>query len=243
MKNTLSGIIFATLTISATAAPVEVTDPARSERCHAGLEMFDLKKSKYVGIDGDALLLDGNEATGRQFPAGQHQFLIKLAKARTIDRLNLVGTGSATFTVSVADSDSAPGASWQPILKNVKLSDRWGTDRAVNRTARYILVEANASSIFTLNEFAIYGQLTPIGILGGHRYLIDVIRERRSNKAAEEAEAAKLLPIKTGPKGFFPGRLGFPPRVTAGGFSTSTRRAVTPAPRGVIGTAPMPAVR
>lgn len=241
MKNTLLGASIAALSVTAIAAPVEVTDPARSERCHLGLESFDLKKSKYVAVDGDALLLDGNETTGRQFSAGRHQFLLSLAKPQTIDRLSLIGTGNVTFSIYVANDNAAPGASWQTILKNVKLSDRFGKDQAVNRTVRYILVDADARSIFTLNELAIYGQLTPIG--GGPRYLMEVWEQRRRDKAAQQADEAKLPPIKAGPTGFFPGRLGFPPRVSNPSVARPVATGLQSAPRGVLAAPPKPAVR
>jgi hypothetical protein len=183
--------------------------------------------------------LDGNETTGIKVPAGQHRFMISLAKVQEIQRIALVGIGGARFSVSVSNEAAAPGVSWQPALKNVALSGGWGGDKNVNRTARYILIETDSRSEFALNDVGIYGAPAPIGDRGP-RYLSELW-----NSSASSAPADNLMPIAAGPsrtRGFRPGNLGFPPRV-AGSSSVNTVRPAIQAPRPRLSTPPTPAVR
>ena len=230
---TLLAVTLATHGFAATTLPV--TDPAQVERCHASLQEFNPSKGRYVTAKGSWLLLDGNETSGVQYSAGRQQFLISLPKAESIQRINLVGTGAARFTVSVSNDNSVPGDTWAVVLKNVPLNHQWGADRPVNRTARYILVETDAPASFMLNEFAVYGErLAPI-TSSGRRYLSDFWGT--PSPAPETPQ-----PVGAGPSsssGYNPGKLGFPPRITNGGGMTNTLRPITiPAPRGRIGAPP-----
>ena len=230
---TLLAVTLATHGFAATTLPV--TDPAQAERCHASLQKFNPAKGRYEMVKTSWLLLDGNEASGIQYSAGRQQFLISLPKAENIQRINLLGTGASRFTVSVSNDNSVPGGAWALVLKNVPLNPRWGADRPINRTARYILVETDAPASFMLNEFAVYGErLAPIAS-GGRRYLSDFWGT--PSPAPETPQ-----PVGAGPSsgsGYNPGKLGFPPRITNGGGMTNTLRPITiPAPRGRIGPPP-----
>ncbi len=170
-----------------------------------------------------------------QYSAGRQQFLISLPRAENIQRINLIGAGAARFAVSVSNDNSVPGDAWALVLKNVPLNSRWGADRPITRTARYILVETDAPASFMLNEFAVYGErLAPIAS-GGRRYLSDFWGT--PSPAPETPQ-----PVGAGPSsgsGYNPGKLGFPPRVTNGGGMRNSLRPITiTAPRGRIGPPP-----
>ena len=220
--------------VTSFAAKPPVTDPAALERCYASIEEFDFQKSGFKSLKDQATLLDGNEGTGITMEPGRHQFLITLAKPQLIQRINIVGSGTARFTVSVSNDKPSSGASRQPVLKNVPLNPTFGSDRNLDVTARYVLLETDSPSRCNLMDFALYGKLPAIAA-GGPRYLSDAWNHSPSTEP--------LPPIHAGPapatkSGYMPGRIGFPPRVTNGGVIDSLRRSTITAPRGRIGAPP-----
>jgi hypothetical protein len=243
MKKLIPSLLLASATANAFAATSKVTDPASSDRCHAKLEEFNASTGKFEAVDGGAVLLDGNESTGLRFDSGKHQFLLSFAKGQLIDRLSILGSGNAKFSVSLGNEKIAPGAGWETVLKNVKLAAKWGTEQPVNRTARYLLIETDSPTAFGLADLAIYGALSPVAVKGP-RYLSELWEQRRSQPPVEKTE--KLEPVYSGPVSsrFFPGKIGFPPRVNDAGVINRMRVTPTPsAPKGRLGTPPSPATR
>ena len=209
--------------LTAVAAP----DPAADQRHHASVQAFDLKADRYTRVSYSEGLLDGNDATGVKFETGRHQLILSLSQAENVESISLIGTGRARFTVSVGNDNSAPGAGWQTVLKNAPLLAGWGNNRAINRSARYVLIETDATTPFAISEIALYGRLIPVAT--GHRYLSDLW----ASKAAEG-----LAPIHAGPtakSAFKPGGLGFPPLMPS---ATSRGKATPTPPAGRIGTGP-----
>ncbi len=145
-------------------------DPFQSERFHSLVQTFNFTKNRYETEKSAAVLCDGNHATGAQFD-GRQQFVLELPKQELVQRITLIGNGSARFTISVATEKPATGAAWEPVLKNVPLAAQWGADKQIDRPARYILIETDTAQKFNLNELAVYGKLAPIA---ARRYLADV---------------------------------------------------------------------
>lgn len=188
----LLSVSFAAQCLAAPYAPPPVPnsnpDPFQSERFHCLVEKFNFTKNRYEAEKSAALLSDGNLATGAQFE-GPQQFVLELAKPENIQRISLIGLGSARFTISVATERSATGAAWQQVVKNMPLGAQWGADRPINSPARFILIETDTATKFNLNEFAVYGKLAPIA---ARRYLADVWNNGPSEEPlAEIGEAPK----------------------------------------------------
>jgi hypothetical protein len=170
----LLSVSFSAQCLAAPYAPPPVPnpnpDPFQSERFHCLVEKFNFTKNRYETEKSAGLLSDGNPVTGAQFE-GPQQFVLELAKPENIQRISLIGLGSARFTISVATEKSTAGAAWQQVVKNAPLSAQWGGDRPINLPARFILIETDTPTKFNLNEFAVYGKLAPIA---ARRYLADV---------------------------------------------------------------------
>ena len=171
-------------------------DPFQSERFHSLVQTFNFTKNRYETEKSAAVLCDGNTATGAQFD-GRQQFVLELSKSEFVQRISLIGNGSARFTISVATEKPAAGAAWEPVLKNVPLAAQWGADKQIDRPARYILIETDTAQKFNLNELAVYGKLAPVGA-SGRRYLADVWNNAPSE---EPLPAIGEAPKKTGRAG------------------------------------------
>ncbi len=170
----LLSLSFAAQCLAAPYSPPPVDnpnpDPFQSERFHILVEKFNFDRSRFETEKSAGLLCDGNQATGAQFE-GRQQFVLELSKSELVQRISLIGNGSARFTISVATEKPAAGAAWEQVVKNVPLSEQWGSDKPINRPARYILIETDTASKFNLNELVVYGKLAPVG---ARRYLVDV---------------------------------------------------------------------
>lgn len=219
--------LFCFFTLATALAAVAAPDPAAEQRHHASVQTFDSKADRYSRVSYSEGLLDGNDATGVKFEAGRLQLILSLSKAENIESIGLVGVGRARFTVSVNSDNAAPGAGWQTVLKNAPLIAGWGTTRAINRSARYVLIETDATTPFAISEIALYGKLATVAV--GHLYLSDVWASRASEG---------LAPIHSGPKApsaFKLGGLGFPPRMPS---VKSQGNTISAPPVGRIGVAP-----
>lgn len=171
----------------------QITDPAKSDRLICRIQVFNAAKGSFETPSYESDLLDGNESTGIRIEPGRHQFLIALPSAAPVQRLTMLGAGTARFTISTSNQKTAPGPAWQPALKNIPLATSWGTDHAVDRDVRYILLETESSRPFNLTEIGAY-KLAAVAA-GNHRYLSDWL-DSRKQEAAPTPEPAPVKPRK-----------------------------------------------
>jgi hypothetical protein len=175
--------------VAAAAPDSQITDPAKGDRLISRIQVFNAAKGAFETPSFEAALLDGNEGTGARIEAGRHQFLIALPSAAPVQRITMLGAGAARFTISTSNQKASPGPAWQSVLKNIPLAASWGTEHAIDRDIRYILLETETTRPFNLTELGAY-RLPAVA--SGHRYLSDWLDSRKQ----EAAPAPEPAPAK-----------------------------------------------
>jgi len=180
---------------TALAAPgSQISDPAKSDRVICRIQVFNAATGTFETPAFGAALLDGNESTGVRIEPGRHQFLVALPSATPVQRITMLGAGTARFSISTSNQKAAPGPALQPALKNIPIAASWGTDHDVNRDVSYILLETESTRPFNLTEIGAYK--LPIVAEGRHRYLSDWL-DSRKQAAVPEPEPAPAKPRKS----------------------------------------------
>jgi hypothetical protein len=178
---------------TALAAPGnQITDPAKSDRLISQIQVFNAATGAFEAQASESALLDGNESTGIRIEPGRHQFLVSLPSTVAVQRITILGAGGARFTISTSNQKVAPGSTWQTVSKNVPLAASWGTDHAIDRDIRYILLETESTRPFNLTEIGAY-KLPAVA--SGHRYLSEWLDSRRQ-EAAPAPDPAPAKPRK-----------------------------------------------
>ena len=138
--------------------------PKNIARQHSGtnLSLFDAKNNRYSSTEAAAAWLDDDIATGWPALAGKQHYLLQFADAQLVSNFEL-SAKSATGTVSLytGDRDAAPGdKAWTLVAKDVPVEsiNNQKLPRAINKYAKYLLIETNISDPGSIYSVNVYGE-------------------------------------------------------------------------------------